>query len=583
MKTPILTLGLALLCGCAGVSPTRKALVPPPLPKVVKRSARLALTGFVPAASAAPDALVLAQRFGDVADDAGTSIALDAQGNALIAGGISVASGSQHPFVLKRSPTGGILWSNIVAGNMSGTANAVAVDAAGNVFLTGNFFGTADFGPINVPHGSDYDIFVAKLSPAGAWLWVKRFGSAIGDATPTDNGQGISADGNSVIVTGFFNSQDPGFGIPVTPRSGQNAFVLKLSADTGVTDWVWHPNSTANTQAKCVRLGADGRIYAAGCMELQGPNSTFDFGNGPQNVTSNAAWIACWNGDRTLAWSRLAGQWAEVRAMALHGGNVAFAGGYRLTVNWGGSTLTNPPVVTPQGTPIQSGFVADYTQAGVHNWSASLGTQIAAGGIAVDASGRVTASKAQFLYNFDGAGVPRWTNNAIGSAAIGGLAAGQNTFAVGSFRGSLAFGGTNLASQGVGDVFILETGTPPVVGSGPPEPPMSITNIDGQIFVMALQRAGMTLTFYGTERVDEGASWPYTLAVFGSYPDDQPVAIEVPEGKAKLFVKGVNTPPPPTLTATSEHLTDSGKVLSFQGHVWHLWKVGSGKTYRLKP
>ncbi|MBC7448104.1 MAG: hypothetical protein H7330_08600 [Hymenobacteraceae bacterium] len=48
------------------------------------------------------------------------------------------------------------------------------IDAAGNVYFTGRFAGTVQFGAttLNTPAGGGGNAFVAKLSPAGAWLWA---------------------------------------------------------------------------------------------------------------------------------------------------------------------------------------------------------------------------------------------------------------------------------------------------------------------------------------------------------------------------------------------------------------------------
>ena len=88
--------------------------------------------------------------------DAATAIAVDAQGNAYVAGTTSSAdfpvtagafqksavfAGSQrsHAFVEKLNPSGsGLLYSTFLAGNGSDGAQGIAVDAAGNVYVTGN-------------------------------------------------------------------------------------------------------------------------------------------------------------------------------------------------------------------------------------------------------------------------------------------------------------------------------------------------------------------------------------------------------------------------------------------------------------
>ncbi|MGZ6540083.1 MAG: hypothetical protein ACXVEB_17030, partial [Bacteroidia bacterium] len=55
----------------------------------------------------------------------------------------------------------------------------VTTDASGNVFITGNFYGTIDFDPgpgvFNLSAiGSDLDIFIVKLDVSGNFVWAKR-------------------------------------------------------------------------------------------------------------------------------------------------------------------------------------------------------------------------------------------------------------------------------------------------------------------------------------------------------------------------------------------------------------------------
>ena len=109
------------------------------------------------------------------------------------------------------------------------TTSAIATDASGNVFVTGNFTGTVIFGNTTLTTTGGSDLFVAKYVPAtGTWAWAMRGGGYY-----ADSGTGIAVSGNSVYVTGEFynnarntynvtlgsNSQGPG----LTPLAGASA------------------------------------------------------------------------------------------------------------------------------------------------------------------------------------------------------------------------------------------------------------------------------------------------------------------------------------------------------------------------
>ena len=78
-------------------------------------------------------------------------------------------------------------------GALRDSGNAIAVDAAGNVYTTGYFNATADFDPgdgvFNLTSVGDSDIFVSKLDNTGNLVWAKRMGGV-----NADDGLGLSLD-----------------------------------------------------------------------------------------------------------------------------------------------------------------------------------------------------------------------------------------------------------------------------------------------------------------------------------------------------------------------------------------------------
>jgi Beta-propeller repeat len=69
------------------------------------------------------------------------------------------------------------------AGSTTGQVfgSAVATDPSGNVYVTGGFSGTVDFGPgpgatTLTDSGPDDDTYLAKYSSTGPVLWVKDWG-----------------------------------------------------------------------------------------------------------------------------------------------------------------------------------------------------------------------------------------------------------------------------------------------------------------------------------------------------------------------------------------------------------------------
>ena len=116
--------------------------------------------------------------------DVGQDIAVDAAGNVIVVGSFEdqvsfgtaqyTSKGSMDGFVAKLDPQGSFLWSRTVSGPNLNFVAAVALDAAGSVFVLGSYSGTAAFDPgvELTASGSGYDCFLAKYSAAGALVWV---------------------------------------------------------------------------------------------------------------------------------------------------------------------------------------------------------------------------------------------------------------------------------------------------------------------------------------------------------------------------------------------------------------------------
>lgn len=118
-------------------------------------------------------------------------------------------------FISKMDSAGNFIWAKATqASNVGTNGNAIAVDAAQNVYTTGSFSGSVDFDPnnglntaVSVNMG---DIFLHKLNSNGDFLWVKTMGG-----TQVDLGKAIKLDNNSnIYITGNFTSSavdfDPG-------------------------------------------------------------------------------------------------------------------------------------------------------------------------------------------------------------------------------------------------------------------------------------------------------------------------------------------------------------------------------------
>ncbi len=181
---------------------------------------------------------------GGASGDTGYSIAVDAAGSAYVTGATNSADfpleapmqgaygGSTDVFVSKFSADGSeLLYTTYFGGSSADLAYAIALDAAGDIYVTGDTQST-DFplvNPVQPALGGSADVFVAKLSADGANLVYSTYlGGRVGE-----RGQGVAVDAaGSAYVTGFSNSTDFPLVDPMqTTFAGGpgTAFVLKLN------------------------------------------------------------------------------------------------------------------------------------------------------------------------------------------------------------------------------------------------------------------------------------------------------------------------------------------------------------------
>jgi hypothetical protein len=187
---------------------------------------------------------------GDADQDYGAAVAIDGAGAAYVTGRtLSTAfpttagafnrtrTGNYDAFVTKMAADGkSLAYSTYIGGSARERAYAIAVDAAGSAFITGDTYSTAfptTAGAYSTTLADWRDAFITKLSPSGSSLVYSTYLGGADDETA----YGIAIDGaGAAYVTGSTLSVDfpTTAGAFWTEHNGdEEAFVSKLSADGG--------------------------------------------------------------------------------------------------------------------------------------------------------------------------------------------------------------------------------------------------------------------------------------------------------------------------------------------------------------
>ena len=245
------------------------------------------VTKFNPIGSA----LVYSTYLGGTAGAMGQGIALDADRNAYVTGLTASADfpitaaafqpasgGGNDGFVTKLDPTGSALvFSTYLGGSSDDQGNAIAVDPAGNAYITGqtkssNFPTTAGAfqaasGGCSTSYPFWCDAFVAKLDPTGSALVYSSYLGGNSD----DNGTGIAADADgNAFVTGYTSSTN----FPTTAGAfqptftgSQAAFVAKVDSSGSSLVYSTHLGGGFRDVGSAIAVDAGGNAYVVGSTQ----------------------------------------------------------------------------------------------------------------------------------------------------------------------------------------------------------------------------------------------------------------------------------------------------------------------------
>lgn len=421
------------------------------------------------------------------------------------AGGFTlVSAGGYDLFVAKFNPSGTLLWLRRGGGQFDDFDNHLALDAAGNLYVTGGFQSVIDF---NTPSASGInelvsagisDIFIAKYNSAGVIQWLRR-----GGGTGSDQGFDIAIDGNdNVYIIGSFTGT-ANFNTPSTFGSNQlisagtgdlDMCVAKYNS-AGTLQWIRRGGGTTNDVGIGIAVDPTGVVYVTGSFTLtanfntpsaSGSNELISVSNGVVDL-----FLAKYNTLGTLQWIRRAGgsSFDYGTDIALDAtGNLYVTGTFSSTANF------NTPSAAGSNELVSAGaediLVAKYNSSGVvqllrrgggagndighgivvdgsgniyvtgeFKQTANFNTPTATGSNELVAAGTDLASTDMFTVKYNAAGTIQWLQRGGGSSYDYGygIALGTNNkvYAVGTYRGlaPLGLGTFNTGSNNISGGF----------------------------------------------------------------------------------------------------------------------------------
>jgi len=219
-------------------------------------------------------------------------------------------------FIAKYDADGNYLWATPIADSI--TSESIAVDDNGNIYITGEFRGTADFDPgpdivtlTATPTVYVRNAFIAKYDANGNYLWAIGFhGIVYSPSIGSSHGKIIDVDdSDNVYVTGTFSGAvdfDPGPDtVYLYTTTNNTVFITKYDTDG---NYLWAtkdiPISLSSSTKRSICFADNGSFYTTGESSSIYP----DFDPGPDTVNidcnlSHCRYVAKYDTDGNYLWA----------------------------------------------------------------------------------------------------------------------------------------------------------------------------------------------------------------------------------------------------------------------------------------
>jgi hypothetical protein len=234
------------------------------------------------------------KQWGSAADDEARGIVTDSSGNIYVTGlsrgniDGQANAGDADAFLTKCDATGVRQWTKYIGTSGTDWGQAVDVDSAGNIYVTGSVSGSFD----SKPYNGGTDVFLAKYGSNGNRIWYQQWGNA-----GNNFGYGVRVDASDtfVYVTGPTYEYLPTETGDLVP----NIFLSKRSTSDGSASWtILDGTLNQSDYVEGIAMDSSGNVYLTGYTTGAFPtytnNATYDIFLAQYNTLGTRQWVRQW-------------------------------------------------------------------------------------------------------------------------------------------------------------------------------------------------------------------------------------------------------------------------------------------------
>ncbi|MDH3709487.1 MAG: fibronectin type III domain-containing protein [Cyclobacteriaceae bacterium] len=196
-------------------------------------------------------------------DDEVSGMDNDANGNVYLTGEYDTGVDLSDIFVSKHEDSGLTnQWTEFISGTGTQFDPSMAVDDAGNSFVTGNFDGSTDIGDTTLMASSSVDLLVAKFLTSGELEWVSQI-----LITGFSRIKDVSVDqAGSPYVVGQVDFIADFGSVIINSNADMDAFYAKYNTG-GIVQWAGSSDNAEFITGESITVNPDGTSYIGGILE----------------------------------------------------------------------------------------------------------------------------------------------------------------------------------------------------------------------------------------------------------------------------------------------------------------------------